>query len=126
LNNSSFHEICSRLNQQSDIFKYVSTTNKIINVEVFNWSPTLEQIQLFFNLFPQLEYFKIAIDKKEFEQVIRFLFSKTTNKPRHLFFLCILRLPKRCLRELNMLIKSENLLDDYFIKFLNHDLYLWW
>jgi hypothetical protein len=64
--------------------------------------------------------------KEEIHEIVRFLLSKTTTQTQHLFFLCISEIPKRCLKELNMLIKLENLLDDYFIKFVNRDLYLWW
>jgi len=119
----SLDETSSKLSQT---FKYVSKTNKITNLELLNWSTTVEEIKLIFNLFPQIEYLKIAIDKKEIEQIIRFLFFKPNNKPHHLVFLCIARLPKRCLKQLNMLMESENLLDDYLIKFVYHDLYLWW
>jgi len=87
---------------------------------------SLEEIQLFISLFPQLEYFKTGMKRREIVQIIRYLLSKTNNQTRHLFFLCISRIPKICLRELNMLIKFEKLLVDYFIKFINRDLYLWW
>ena len=62
---------------------------------------------------------RLAIWKiEETEEIIRFLFSKINNKQCHLFFLCISHASKTCLQELNTLIKSENLLDDYFIKFI--------
>jgi hypothetical protein len=120
----SLDETSSKLIKQSDLFQYVSKTNQITNLEL-TWL-TLENIQLFLDLFPQLEYLKIGINKKEIQQIIRLLFSKTNNQPQHLVFLCISQIPKRCLRELNILIKSEHLLDDYFIKFINRNLYLWW
>ncbi len=121
---ASVNEISSKLIKESDLFQYVSKTNQIANFELS--SLRLENILLFLDLFPKLEYLKIRINKKEIQQIIRFLFSKTNNQPPHLVFLCILQIPKRCLRELNMLIKSEHLLDDYFIKFINRNLYLWW
>jgi len=120
----SINEISSKLIRESDLFQCVSKTNQITNFEL-NWL-RLQNIQFFVDLFPQLEYLKIRIDKKEIQQIIRLLFSKTNNQPQHLVFLCISQIPKRCLRELNMLIKSEHLLDDYFIKFINRNLYLWW
>ncbi|CAF4187838.1 unnamed protein product, partial [Adineta steineri] len=46
-------------------------------------------------------------------------------KMSHLVFLCIKDLPKTYLNKLNILIKSDNLLEHYFIKFINRDLYLW-
>ncbi|CAF1244249.1 unnamed protein product [Rotaria sp. Silwood1] len=122
----SLDKTSSKLIQKSRTFQYVSKANKITNLELLNWCTTLEEIKLIFKLFLQIEYLKISIDKKEIEQIIRFLFSKPNNKIYHLFSICISRLPKRCLKELKTLIESENLLDDYFIKFAHHDLYLWW
>jgi len=83
-------------------------------------------MELIINLFPQLEYFKTGIQRTEIVQIMRYLLPKNNKKSRHLFFLCISEIPKICLREINMLIKCEKLLDDYFIKFVNRDLYLWW
>jgi hypothetical protein len=74
------------------------------------------------NLFPQVEYLKIGMNKKIIYHIIQFLFSKTCR----LVFLCISKIPKVCLRELNRLIRLENLLKDYSIKYINYDLYLWW
>jgi hypothetical protein len=115
-----------KLIQNTDIFQYVSTRNKIKTLELPNEWCTLEQFQMIVYLFPQLEYLKIRMNKKTIEQIIRFLFTNMSNKSRHLFFLCISRTPKRYLQKLNMLIKSKHLLDNYFIKFVNRDLYLWW
>ncbi|CAF1339664.1 unnamed protein product [Rotaria sordida] len=119
------NEIYLKLIEQHEIFRYVSSTNKITNIDIRE-KCTLEIFQLIIYLFPQVEYLKIRINEKEISQIIRFLFSKTTDKIRRLFFLCISQIPKVCLRELNFLIKSENLLSDYSIKYINRDLYLWW
>ncbi|CAF1424392.1 unnamed protein product [Rotaria sordida] len=119
------NEIYLKLIEQHEIFRYVSSTNKITNIDIRE-KCTLEMFQLIIYLFPQVEYLKIRINEKEISQIIRFLFSKTTDKIRRLFFLCISQIPKVCLRELNFLIKSENLLSDYSIKYINRDLYLWW
>lgn len=61
--------------------------------------------------------------KRQIVPITRCLLSKLP----HLFFLCITNTSKTYLQKLNLLIQSENLLDDdYFIKFVDHDLYLWW
>jgi hypothetical protein len=57
-----------------------------------------------------------------FVPTTRYLLSKMS----YLFFLCITNIPKTYLKKLNVLIQSENLLDDYSIKFVDHDLYLLW
>ncbi|CAF5028218.1 unnamed protein product, partial [Rotaria sp. Silwood1] len=121
----SMKEIKSNFIEQSENFQYVSKINKIKNLIIREWC-SLNQIQLIVNLFPQLEYLKTSMNRKEINQIIRYLLSKTNNKTQHLFFLCISKTPKICLKELNILIKSENLLNDYFMKFINRDLYVWW
>jgi len=125
LDHLSTYETSLKLIQESDAFQYLSNKNKIINLEIRLWC-SLEEIQLIVNLFPKLEYLKIGVCRKEIEQIVRYLFTNNNNKTCHLFFLCISQIPKICLREINMLIKYEKLLDDYFIKFVNRDLYLWW
>jgi hypothetical protein len=118
-------ETNSKLIKQSESFQHVSKTNKIQNLNL-RGRCSMEKIQLIVNLFPQLESLKTGMNRKEIGQIIRYLFSKTNNKTRHLLFLCISETPKICLKELNTLIKLENLLVDYMIKFINCDLYLWW
>jgi len=119
------HDMNLELIQQSEIFRNVSTTNQIKNVELRDCC-SLEQIQLIIHLFPQMQYLKTGMNKNEIRKITRCLLSKTNDKTCSLFFLCISKIPKTCLRELNMLIKSENLLNDYFIEFAYQDLYLWW
>ncbi|CAF1516079.1 unnamed protein product, partial [Rotaria sordida] len=72
------------------------------------------------------EYLKTEMMRKDIELIIRFLFSENNHQTHYLYYLCILEIPKIYLKKLNMLIKSENLLDHYSIKFINRDLYLWW
>jgi hypothetical protein len=101
----------------------VSNTNQIKNLELLQ-PYSLENIQLIMNLFPQVEYLKIGMNRKEVHQIIRFLFSKIHQKTSRLLFLCISQIPKVCLRELNTLIKRENLLNVYFIKYINRDFFM--
>ncbi|CAM4969866.1 unnamed protein product [Rotaria socialis] len=121
----SLNENNIRLIQQSENFQYVSKTNQVKHLDLFQLCE-FNQIELIINLFPQLEYLKTGINYKEIQQITRYLLSKTSNKAQHLFFLCISGIPKVFLKKLNVLIKSENLLHDYCIRFINRDLFLWW
>ncbi|CAF3730249.1 unnamed protein product [Rotaria sordida] len=118
-------EMNMKLFEQSKLFEYVSNTNTIKNLEIRN-DYLFKQIQLIVNLLPKLEYFKTGMNRKEMGNIIRFLITKPNDIIQNLFFLCISETPKICLREINMLIKLENLVNDYFIKYVNRDLYLWW
>ena len=44
----------------------------------------------------------------------------------HLFFLHITGMLRTYVKRIDSLIESEHLLDDYFIKFIEQDIYLWW
>ncbi|CAF3334409.1 unnamed protein product [Rotaria socialis] len=110
-----------KLIQQSETFRFVSRTNKIQNLEIAH-SCTLYEIYFLVDLFPQLECLKTGINRKEFVIIARHFVSKMP----HLFYLCITDLSKTYSQKLNILIKAENLLDDYFIKFVDRDFYLWW
>jgi hypothetical protein len=120
-----FDENSLKLIQQSEMFQYVSKTNKINNLELHLWC-NLEEIPFILNLLPQLQYLKTRILRKQIGEMIKYLLTNRYTEARHLFFLCITQTPKVCLREVKMLIESEKLLDDYFIKIIFHDLYLWW
>jgi hypothetical protein len=82
-------------------------------------------MQMIVNLFPRLEYLKTGFNKKEINQIARFIFSKINNKTYNLLFLCVSYTPKIYLKQLKILIKLENLLVDYFIDLVNYNLYLW-
>ncbi|CAF0998854.1 unnamed protein product [Rotaria sordida] len=110
-----------KLIEQSETFRSLSNTNKIQNLQILHCC-LFDEIQFFIKLFPQLESLQIAVFRKQIIQIIRCLLSKMD----HLFFLHITDIIKTYLQKLNFLIKSENLLNDYLIKFIDHDLYLWW
>ena len=120
-NFQSIDEAKLKLIQQSGTFRSVSNTNKIQNFEILHCC-SFEEIQFFVNLFPQLKYLKTGVYRKAIVPITRYLLSKM----HHLFILCITDLPKTYSQKLNLLIQSENLLNDYFIKFVDRDLYLWW
>ncbi|CAF4784581.1 unnamed protein product [Rotaria sp. Silwood1] len=107
--------------EQSENFQSLSNTNKIQNLQVLHCC-SFGEIQIFINVFPQLESLQTGEFQKQIVQITRCFLSKMD----HLFFLNITYIIKTYLQKFNFLIKSENLLDDYLIKFIDHDLYLWW
>jgi hypothetical protein len=109
--------------QQCQTFQYVSNRNTIKNITINN-ECTLEKVKMLVALCPGLENLTIGIDKKNLASIIRFLLSPTNAQ--RLFFLCTLNVPEPCLEEINTLIKLENLVRDYSIKFNKNNLYLWW
>ncbi|CAF3005375.1 unnamed protein product [Rotaria sp. Silwood2] len=125
LNYLSVKNINLNLIKESQIFQYVSSTNKIKNLDLRDCD-SLNQVQLIVNLFPRLESLKIGMNKKEIEEIIKFLLSKSNIKTQHLFLLCISNVSRIYPKQLKVFIKSENLLQDYRVEYLNEDIYLWW
>jgi len=115
-NYQSIDSTKSKLIQESETFKSVLCTNKIQHLEILHCC-SLEEIRFFINLFPKLEYLKTGIYRREFVPITRYLFSTM----HHLFFLCFTDVPKTYLKNLTAFIKLEHLLDEYFIKFVDHD-----
>jgi hypothetical protein len=82
----------------------------------------LDEIQFFIHLFPQIESLSTGVVRKEIVQITRCILTEMD----HLFFFHITDIIRTYLQRLNLLIKSENLLDNYLIKFIDQDIYLWW
>ncbi|CAF3832632.1 unnamed protein product [Rotaria sordida] len=125
LNSLLLYDINKNSNKQNEIFQYVSEKNKIQTLVLY-WKCSLSDVKFIVDLFPRLEYFKVEMNIKEIEQIIRFLLSKTHNKTQSLCYLCLLKIPKVFLKQTKILIKSENLLNNYSIKYIDNDLHLWW
>ncbi|CAF1520734.1 unnamed protein product, partial [Rotaria sp. Silwood1] len=89
----SFNQNNFMLIQQNETFIYVSKINQVKSLDVRE-SCTLECIEMIMNLFPQIEYIKTGLNKKEIEPIGRFLFSKINKKIYKLLFLCISYTPK--------------------------------
>ncbi|CAF4875864.1 unnamed protein product, partial [Rotaria magnacalcarata] len=76
------------LDRQSYAFEYVSKRNQIKSL-ILHSRCSLHELQFMVNL-------------------IQFLLSKTNYKTQHLFYLCIANTPKVCVKEINVMMKSEN------------------
>ena len=111
--------------EESEHFRTVATNNRIKHFEIIDRC-TYEYIQMLVHLFPRMEHFQVAIRRKEIRPILHYLLSKNHNHPRHLFFLCISSLPKVCLQEANIIIRVEGLLEQFWMKYVNRVLYLWW
>ncbi|CAF1326299.1 unnamed protein product [Adineta steineri] len=111
--------------QQNQSFLLVSNTNTITHVTC-NGECTLEKLQILVALFPRIQHLTIKPHTKNLGSCIRFLVEKTNRNTTHLCSLCLLTTAKNWLTRLNTLIASETLLDDYMLKMIDWNLYLWW
>jgi hypothetical protein len=111
--------------EQSETFRFVSSTNNITDV-TFKEKCTLEKLRLLVALCPRLQHLTINTFMKDLEPITGFLLERTNQNTSHLFSLCFLRACSSWYAKLNTLIKSEILLDDYMLKLVGTKLYLWW
>ncbi|CAF3577991.1 unnamed protein product [Rotaria sp. Silwood1] len=109
----------------TDNFQFVSNTNTITNMIIKRIS-SMKNIKLFIALCPRLQHLTIDINSMDFEPIVEFLLSRNNSHTRHLFSLCMKHRSKSKLTRLKTLIKSKKILDDYLIKQISSELYIWW
>jgi hypothetical protein len=73
-----------------------------------------------------MQHLIIDVHAHALESSIRFILSKTKTNVRNLCLLCVKNRSKTMAGTLKNLIESEELLDNYLIKLIDNDLYLWW
>jgi hypothetical protein len=111
--------------KKSKSFQQVCNTNIITNVTC-DAECTLQQIKLLVALCPQIQHLTINALLDGIESIVRFLLDKTDHNTRHLCSLCFSKVYDISLEKVDMLIKSEALLDDYTLKIIDRKLCLWW
>jgi hypothetical protein len=110
-----------KLIEQNEIYRSLSNTNQIENLQILHCC-SFDEIRFFIHLFPQTESLQTGILRKEIVEIIRCILTEMD----HLFFLHITDIIRTYLQKLNHLIRSEYLLENYLIKFIDQDIYLWW
>lgn len=111
--------------EQNPIFQSVIKTNQIKYFHL-NQTCTLDTLQFILKLCPKLEYLQIGMVTRQINEILLDLFTKINQRIYRLHCLCFSQTPKRCLKELNTFIQSNHLLENYSIKLINRQLYLWW
>ncbi|CAF3622400.1 unnamed protein product [Adineta steineri] len=121
----SLHRVSYNSIQQNQSFQLVSSTNTITNV-TFKPRCTLDKLQILVALFSRIQRLTINFHTKDLESCVRFLLEKTNRNTSHLYSLRLLWVDTIWLARLETLIVSDMFLDDYTLKMMNKDLYLWW
>jgi hypothetical protein len=116
--------------QQSETFRLLSSTNTITDVTL-KGRCKLDKIELIIALCPRLQRFTLDTHRKDMESLVRLLLEKSKQNTSHMFSLCFSNASfssesNDCYQKLEALMKSETLLDDYMLKLVDSDVYLWW
>jgi hypothetical protein len=110
---------------QSEKFRRVSETNMVTHI-IYKGESTLDKVKLLVALCPRIRHLSIYLEQTTEESVIRLLLDRTNPNTCHLCSLGIRRCATFFLDKLNHLLKSESLLNDYTLKLIDSELYLWW
>ncbi|UJR32674.1 hypothetical protein I4U23_020135 [Adineta vaga] len=111
--------------EQSELFRQVATTNKITNLTI-NELISIENIKLPTLLCSRMQHLTINQYGQYVQSSIQFILSKSKNDLQYLCSLRARNFHKPMLSIVKTLIESEELLDNYLIKLIDADLYLWW
>lgn len=111
--------------EQSGKFQRVSETNMVTHI-IYKGEYTMDEVKLLVALCPRVQHLSIYLEQSTGESVIRFLLDRTNPNTCHLCSLGIRRYATFWLDKLNHLLKSKSLLNDYTLKLIDSELYLWW
>jgi hypothetical protein len=96
--------------------------NKILKLVIDDDVCDLKHIRFLLQSFPYLQSLEIGIHETQFEDILRFLFSKSIN----LFSLFLLNINSILFEQISIFIQNENLIKNYTIERIDGGLYLWW
>ncbi|CAF3699464.1 unnamed protein product [Rotaria sp. Silwood1] len=113
--------------KQNENSQLISNTNNMKNITIKH-KCSLRKVKLLINLCSQLEHLTMEISYQSLISTVRFLLrkKKNINTIRPLFSLYFLKIGIIGTEQLKTLIESEKLLDDYKIKRIHDNCYLWW
>lgn len=111
--------------KESAIFQDISAKNRIRSVYCSDQC-SINDIEVLMKLFPQVQYLHIGVHRKGIYEIISYIFQNNFRSLHHLVTLCLSEVPKTCLQEVDIYLKVKNLLENYCLKHLNYDLYIWW
>lgn len=121
------HEVKSVEIQQNELFRSVSSTNKITDLKI-GGSCAINYVDVFIALCPQIEQFRIDswLNPKALEPLVRLLQFKTSAISKHLNLIHIINTCTSTYEGLKKFIHTEGLLNYYSLKRVECEVYIWW
>lgn len=112
---------------QNEQFRRVSETNVITHITCID-PCNFNDVELLVSLCSRVQYLSICLHYKaaEGDSIIRFLVSRTNLHTSRLCTICIQKSGEVWRNRVRSLLKSERLLDDYSLRLIYTELYLWW
>ncbi|CAF1348738.1 unnamed protein product [Rotaria sp. Silwood1] len=111
--------------KKSEKLQLLSNINTITDMTIIG-SLKFEENQLFINSCQHLQHLIINTTIDDLEMDIRLLSNKYHCHNLHFYSLCILKATTYWAMKVQSLIRSEKLLNNYILKLVGSNLYLWW
>ena len=96
--------------------------NQIVKLIIDDDVCDLKHIRLLLQSFPHLQSLETGIHESQFKDILRYIFSQSTN----LFSLFFLNINLILFEQICMFIRKENLVQNSTIERIDGGLYLWW
>ena len=103
--------------EQSETFRTVSTTNHIKDLSVSKKCP-IKSMKLLLALCPRIQQLSVEAPGNTLEPMVQFLLDKNNPNTRHLYLLCFSSSYYNPTKKLDT--------NDYTLKPIGQNLYLWW
>ncbi len=114
--------------QKSEKFRLVSEQNQIKNVIISNYS--LMTIKMLVDICLELQHLSLSRFDKSFIEIVRYLLSKNARKYSDISSFSLrmfpFRLNNNLMEKVKTLVQSKKHIDDYSLKVLENEFYLWW
>lgn len=107
--------------QITDNFDEYAKNRTIKHLEIRNRC-SFEHIELVVYLFPMIECLKTKFSRKEIRPILRYLFAKMN----YLNFLCVFQVNRKLFEDICIFIENEDFVDDFSIRLLDRNVFLWW
>ncbi len=85
---------------------------------------TFHSYKFLLHLCPRLKYLKMKLPK-QIKTILRYLFTENNHGNSQLSLICLWNIDKILFKQIQTFIDREKLLDDYSLKILGKELYLW-
>lgn len=118
-------EIEAVLKEPTESFRLLSESNKITTI-VVKYVHYKNIIEFLILLCPRMQHLTVDLIRYSNEPIIQLILSKAKSNLPDLCLLCVKRMAGFNSGKVKTLIETEELLDNYSIRVIKHELYIWW
>ncbi|CAF1672531.1 unnamed protein product [Adineta ricciae] len=110
---------------ESEDFQLVSQENRIKTITITS-RYTKKMMEVLVHLCPRVQYISIGRSERSLDATVHYLLSEINDATLRLFSLCIREVYQDWMTYWKDQIKAHGVFDDYSIKIIDKNFYLWW